>query len=297
VLSAYSKYVFALRVSEDTDALAKNGSLSQRLVQERTSAREVATAYFKGVCEQSRFDALQQQRRKRADLEHAQRVLAVERQKLQLLLGPFTEISNETQDKTICELVLKAPLAGVVEDRFVVEGAQFIASQNLFSVVNTETLWVSAQIYEREWAALADSQAREVFVETPALPGHPLTARVQFTGVSMSPDTRSIPLVAELANADGHLRPGMFAWITIPLGPKHDALVVPAGAVLRQEAETFVFVLRQPATYRKVDVTLGLETPERAEITGGLEAGQVVVDQGAFFLKSELLLSLEANEE
>jgi len=33
-------------------------------VQERTSGREVATASFKSICEQSRFDALQHQRRK-----------------------------------------------------------------------------------------------------------------------------------------------------------------------------------------------------------------------------------------
>ena len=52
-----------------------------------------------------------------------------------------------------------------VAQRFLAEGAQFIASQSLFSVVNTETLWVSAQIYEREWAAMADLQAREVLVD------------------------------------------------------------------------------------------------------------------------------------
>ncbi len=177
------------------------------------------------------------------------------------------------------------------------KGPSSVASQNLFSVVNTETLWVSAQIYEREWAALADLQAREILVETPALPGRRLPARVQFTGVSMAADTRAIPLVAELTNVDGHLKPGMFAWITIPIGKMHDGLVVPAGAVMRQEQETYVFVQEAPATYRKVDVTLGLDTPEMAEITHGLKPGQMVVDQGAFFLKSELLLSLEKDEE
>jgi multidrug efflux pump subunit AcrA (membrane-fusion protein) len=297
VLSAYSKYIFALRVSEDTDSLAKNGSLSQRLVQERTSAREVATAGFKAICEQSRFDALQHQRRKRADLEHVERVLAVDRQKLQLLLGPFAEIAAETQDKTICELVLRSPMAGVVEDRYVAEGAQFVASQNLFAVVNTETLWVSAQIYEREWAALSELQAREVQVETPALPGKSISARVQFTGVSMSPDTRSIPLVAEFTNTEGRLKPGMFAWITVPVGPRHEAVVVPDGAVMRQESDTYVFVEQAPATFCKVSVKLGLETPEVAEITRGLEPGQKVVDEGAFFLKSELLLSQDKSED
>jgi RND family efflux transporter MFP subunit len=190
-------------------------------------------------------------------------------------------------------LVLRSPLDGKVEDRFVSDGVQFVASQTLFALANTDTLWVSAQIYEREWAALAGGDVKELKVESPALPGYEVTAKVQFFGVGMSAETHAVPLVAELPNRESRLKPGMFAWVTVPLGPRREALVVPAGAVLRHEEETFVFVERQPGVYHKAVIAPGLATTEFVEALSGLRAGQKVVDQGAFYLKSEMLLEGE----
>ncbi|HWA99943.1 MAG TPA: efflux RND transporter periplasmic adaptor subunit, partial [Pirellulales bacterium] len=228
--------------------------------------------------------------RTRAELEHMQRVLAVNRQKLSLVLGPFAEIADSADEDQLCELVLRSPLDGVVEDRFVSDGVQFVASQALFAVANTDTLWVSAQIYEREWAALADDNAKEVTVEAPALPGQRIQARVKFTAVGLSNETHAVPLVAELPNLDHHFKPGMFAWVTVPVGRKHEALVVPARSVMRQEDEIFVFVELESGVYRKTHVTLGTTGSDLDEVTSGLQPGQNVVDAGAFALKSELVL-------
>jgi cobalt-zinc-cadmium efflux system membrane fusion protein len=296
ILSAYSKLMLADRVSKDTQAMSERGAISDRLVQERASTREVSTAGFEGVCEQSRFDSLQHQARARAALEHAQRVLAVNKQKLSLLLGPFAEIAETADDGsngTICKMILRAPFDGVVEDRLVAEGSQFIASQPLFTVANTDMLWVSAQLYEREWAAFSGSDVKELTVLSPAVPDHEVKARVQFVGVSMSADSRSIPLVADLPNAEHRFKPGMFAWVSVPLGAAQRVLAVPAGAIMRHEQDKFVFVELKPGAYRKISVTTGLVTPEYVAILDGLEAGQQVVDEGAFFLKSELLLEGE----
>lgn len=293
VVSAYSKLLLAQRAWKGTEAMASRGAISERLVQERESGREVAAAYFKSVCEQARFDAHHLEVRTRADLEHAERVLAVNHQQLTLLLGPFAEIAESTEDDQLCQLVLRSPLTGVVEDRFVSDGVQFVASQSLFAVANTDTLWVSAQIYEREWSALMLNDVKELMVETPALPGKRFTARVQFTGVSISPETHAVPLVAELANPEGQFKPGMFAWVTMPVGTRHEALVVPAEAVMQQDERSFVFVELDGQTFQRLDVTLGITTPDFCEVTRGLRAGQEVVDHGAFTLKSELVLEGE----
>ena len=294
IVSAYSKLLLTDHVSRDTDALAIKGAISDRLVQERTSNREVAAAYFKSVCEQSKFDAAQHRSKTQAALEHAERVLAVSRQKLKLLVGPYAEVSSASNDDAEpCELTLRAPLDGLIEDRYVVEGMQLTASQPLFSVADTDTLWVSAQIYEREWSALADHRGPEVVVQIPSLPDYSVTARVQFTGVSLSADTRAVPLVAEIPNPDQRLKPGMFAWVTVPLGPKLRELTVPASAVQRHEEETFVFVEQTSEQYRKAVVELGLVTPDWAAVRVGLQPGERVVDRGAFYLKSEMLLEGE----
>ncbi|HUY87728.1 MAG TPA: efflux RND transporter periplasmic adaptor subunit [Pirellulales bacterium] len=291
IIAAYSKLRLATRAS--AAAVSAQDALSERYVQERASAREIADANYRSTCEKASFDARQQLARSQANLEHARHMLVVSRQKLKLLLGPFAEISSEHDDETLCELILCSPLDGKVEDRFVSDGAQFVASQALFALANTDTLWVSAQIYEREWAALAGGDVQEVNVESPALPGYRVTAKVQFFSVGVSSETRAVPLVAELPNTESRLKPGMFAWVDVPLGPPHKALVVPAGAIMRHEQETFVFVEERPGEYRKVDVTPGLETSEFVEVLSGLDAGAKVVDRGAFFLKSELLLEGE----
>ena len=120
-----------------------------------------------------------------------------------------------------------------------------------------------------------------------------LTAQVRFVGAEVAADTRSVPLVAEVANPQGQLRPGMFAWALVPLGPPRQALAGPPGAIMRHENQAFVFVPEGQNGFRRVDVQTGIESATGIEILGGLKSGERVVDRGAFFLKSELLLERE----
>ena len=62
---------------------------------------------------------------------------------------------------------------------------------------------------------------------------------------------------------------------------------------MRHEGQAFVFIPEGKNTFRRTDVETGLETSTGVEILTGLKAGQRVVDQGAFVLKSELLLERE----
>jgi membrane fusion protein, heavy metal efflux system len=293
VFSAYSKLLLAEKTSQSTDAVSQGGAISGLVVRERRSAREVAAAAFLSVSEQSRFEASQARARAQASLAHAERLVAVNRQNLAVLLGPFAKIAPSSDDRDICELILRAPVTGLIEDRFVAEGTQIVPSQPLFAIANTDTLWVSAQIYEREWAALGESKVEELVVESPAVPGAKVPAKMLFVSVSASPVTRAVPLVAELSNADGRFKPGMFAWVHVPVGGPHKGLSVPVSAVTRHEQRPFVFVEERPGTYRKVDVGLGFETPDYVEVTQGLKPGEKVIDRGVFVLKSELLLQGE----
>jgi cobalt-zinc-cadmium efflux system membrane fusion protein len=85
----------------------------------------------------------------------------------------------------------------------------------------------------------------------------------------------------------------MFAWVSVPFGTSRRGLVVPVSAIQRHESETFVFVQDGPHAFRRVNVETGMATAEYVEIKQGLEAEETVVDQGAFYLKSELLLERE----
>src|SRR5439155_23433346 len=184
--------------------------------------------------------------------------------------------------------------SGKIGERHTVKAALVAAGGPLFSVADTTTVWVSAEIHGRDWRALDFvQQDSELKVRVYALEGTPLTAKVQWVGPQVGDVTRSVPLVAELTNDDGKLKPGMFAWVLVPLDKPHDGLVVPAGAIMRHENQPFVFVPEDEHKFRRVDVELGLEMNDRIEILSGLKAGDTIVDRGTFYLKSELLLERE----
>jgi len=290
IVSAYSKLLLAEKSAATTTAAAGDGAIAGIVVRERSSAREVAAANFQSACEESTFQAMQEKRRKQAAVDHADRLVSVKKQQLATLLGPFSEITSAADEEGLCELVLRAPIAGMVEERLVTTGTHFVAAQRLYVIANTDTLNVSAQIFEREWGLLNAKNITELIVESPAVPDRKVRAKLLFVSVSVAPDSRAVPLVAEISNADGRFKPGMFAWVMVPMGEPFEALAVPSSAVSHHEQQAIVFVEERPGDYRKVDVETGLETPEWIEIKHGLEAGQRVVDQGVFLLKSELLL-------
>ena len=120
-----------------------------------------------------------------------------------------------------------------------------------------------------------------------------LSATIRFVGAEVSDQSRALPLIAELETNDGLLKPGLFAWVSIPTGAPRECLAVASSALERHDERTFVFVQEQPGQYRRQDVVVGLETAEWTEIRAGVEEGQLVVQQGAFCLKSELLLEGE----
>ena len=184
-------------------------------------------------------------------------------------------------------------MAGRIDERFAVKSARLIAGKPLFTLADTSNLWVAAEIHEQDWAALDSAQGHSLPLRVPALNNALFSAKVRFVGSKVSPEKRSIPLVADLPNPDGKFRPGMFVWVDVPLARERKGLVVPSGAVMRHEQQVFVFVPRDANTFERVEVQTGLETEQWIEITQGLQTGDKVVDKGTFFLKSELLLGRE----
>jgi cobalt-zinc-cadmium efflux system membrane fusion protein len=293
VLGAYSKLVLAEQLLGSVDSLHDTGAVSRRSIDERRSNREVAAALFRSTCETAQRETARHRDKTRALAEQAERLLAVAQQELANLLGPAADMSPVTDREKLSQLVLLSPLAGRLAERQAVKAARVTAGAPLFTVADNSQLWVSAEIHERDWPALDVAQQGSVAVRIPALGGDKRPAEVRFIGSQVAADSRSVPLVAELANADGRLKPGLFVWVEVPLAQSRPALTVPAGAVMRHENQPFVFVPAGTGEYRRVDVRTGRESQGMVEIVTGLRPGDQVVDGGAFFLKSELLLERE----
>ena len=116
-------------------------------------------------------------------------------------------------------------------------------------------------------------------VRVDVLPGEEFLGEVVRLGAELDTDTRTLDVEAELENADGRLRPGMFGRMEIPRQTLAAALLVPLAAVVDFEAEKVVYVVEGDRARRQV-VSLGPVVGERVVVTEGIAAGDRVVVSG-----------------
>ena len=103
---------------------------------------------------------------------------------------------------------------------------------------------------------------------------------------ALNPQTRAVPVFYEVTNQSGRFREGMFAEITIDTSGRQTVLAVPKQAVITEQGKTFVFVFKGGESFEKRAIVLGAEGQEFHEIKSGLEAGERIVIEGIYQLRS-----------
>jgi cobalt-zinc-cadmium efflux system membrane fusion protein len=291
LMTAYARFLLAEELSRRADTVGRS-VLPEATLAERRAERQSTEAALQAACEQSAFDAAQQLRVAEIEAGVALRRLNIAREQLTALLGysPDTVSEEATEGDVLSRVEIRAAFAGTIEARNFAQSERVKTSDTIFVLADTRVLWVAADVREQDWRTLALSPGQTVEVEVPALAGRKLEARIRYVGREVATETNSVPLVAEIANADGVLRPGLFVRVSLPFGTPKKVLSVPADAIVTHEGAKFVFVRTGPTTFRRTDVTTGLQTDDRVEIVSGIESGAPIVVRGAAMLKAELLL-------
>ena len=308
LLATYSRMLLAESLVSGSKGLAETGAISGKTMKEREAAARTARAELESVCEQAGLDVWKERSQVDAAARDARRRVEIARQHLASLLlsdaairvdGDMPDASelgaSDTELQNLSRVAVRAPFAGTIESRTFSASERVHASDSMFVLADTSTLWITAEIRENDWPAVAVETGQSLAVTVPALSNVARTARVEYIGREVSPDTNAIPIVAVVNNSDGQLRPGLFVRVSVPVGVKPNVLTVPTRAVLQHDGQSFVFVAEGDNEFRRVDVETGEDGEGRVEIVSGLKEGDHVVTHGAFLLKSELLL--EGEEE
>ena len=291
LLSAYSARLLANKKTERVQRLLQQGAISGKEADTRQAEFETARAKFNSICEESQFQIKQGLREAEIALNSEKRNLKIWRKKLTALTGITDDSETGTQST---EFEILSPRAGQVVDLKAVESARFETGEEIITIADMTSLWVEAQISQEDVTQIQIAPGDPIAIHVPSLPNQKLIAKVRFLGTSVSPDTLSVPLVAELENADQKLRPGMAVRVDVPLSKSHEAIAIPVGAIQRIEMEPVVFVRKSETSFEVRPVKLAAESGNLIEVTAGLAPGEEIVTEAAFFLKSELLLSEEA---
>jgi Cu(I)/Ag(I) efflux system membrane fusion protein len=147
-------------------------------------------------------------------------------------------------------------------------------------------VWLLADIYESDAAAMRIGQTATLEVQGFAAP---LEGRVAFLPPTMDETTRTLKARFEMRNADGRLRPGAFATVTMDL-PLGRGLAVPEAAVIRTGTRAITFVVHESAHVTPREIVLGPQVDGYYLVREGVAAGDVVATGAQFLLDSETRL-------
>ncbi len=214
------------------------------------------------------------------------------------------DVTNEKtgDEHTSGTLPIKSHIDGVVVERNVVIGQFIDATTNAFKVINTNSVWVDGQIYEKDLAKI-NQKTNAVFTTT-TYPGEIFNGRIIYIGQTVDEQSRTITVRAEFSNPHNKLKPQMFGDLRIPLGTGVKGIMIPDEAVVNETEQEYVFVRTSDTTkpsgghtFEKRIVITGTSANNMIEIKEGLKEGETVVSKGVFYLKSELKKDEIAGDE
>ena len=186
---------------------------------------------------------------------------------------------------------IRAPFEGVTGLRQVSPGAYVKAGQDIARLEGIGTLKLDFRVPEAYLRQIRSGQSVTVTVD--AYAGESFSGTIYAIEPSVDEATRTVLLRARLPNPGVRLKPGMFARVSLVLAQRENALVVPEQAIVPRGDGRYVFrVVEGRAVLTKVET--GLRRPGEVEVTGGLEAGQIIVADGQLRLQDGVAVSLPA---
>ncbi len=182
---------------------------------------------------------------------------------------------------------MSTPIDGVVVERPVTLGQMTEPQDTIAVIMDLRSVWMQVDVYERDLSQLAVGQ--QVTARVGAWREREFTGKIHSIGAIVDRRSRTVKVRVVIAHADGALKPGMFAKVTLAgsQGEPRDGLFVPASAVQRDGDGWIVFVPISDHEFQLREVETGVTTADWIEITGGLVAGERIVTAGTFQLKSE----------
>lgn len=193
-------------------------------------------------------------------------------------------------------VTVMAPISGVVVDLHASLGQAVERTTELCEIENLHSVWVTANVPEKEIAKAAKGSRTQVTVK--AFPHRIFYGVVQVVGVRLDPKTRTMPVQVLVENADGALRSDMFATVSLGVGGRDVALAVKRTAIVEDGDKRILFIAEDGGKFEERLVELGRVQGDFVEIVSGLETGVKVVVKAAFVLKSEKIKSeLKGHED
>ncbi|MDE0410615.1 MAG: efflux RND transporter periplasmic adaptor subunit [Gammaproteobacteria bacterium] len=208
------------------------------------------------------------------------------KQRLFALGVPSTEIKRLNRERIARQTIsYYAPQDGVVSSLNVRDG-MFVKPENqIATLADLSTVWVTAEIFERQSGWVEVGQPAEVRFSY--LPGEKFEGQVEYVYPNLDQMTRALTVRLKFDNPGETLKPNMFGDVYIFSGAKENIIVVPRESVIRTGTSERVILAKGEGRFEPREVITGIESGDWIEIQSGLNEGEDVVISGQFLIDSE----------
>ena len=220
----------------------------------------------------------------RQELDDAEARYQAANAQLDLARAQFDEAGARLEELRINleNTVMVSPVDGFIGRRYLDPGAYVTSNTAVVSVVDISLVRLVANLVERDLQLVEEGvRAR---IEVDAFPSESFEGRVARIAPILDPATRTAEIEIEVPNPDFRLKPGMYARVSLVVGNKSRALVVPREAVVIRTSARGVFRVESgdgAPTAQFVSLVTGLEDENHVEVVEGLLEGERVVTTGA----------------
>jgi len=178
-----------------------------------------------------------------------------------------------------------SPRDGVILQRNAIEGMKAGAGDTLFRIGDIATMWVLADVPERDLSNVRVGQAATIRLRS--APGRIYSGKVGTIYPQVNPETRATRVRIELPNPDGTLLPDMYADVEVATGDTKPVVAVPDDAVIDTGERQVVLLDRGEGRFEPKEVKVGVRGTGYTEIRDGISAGDRVVTSANFLIDAE----------
>ena len=174
---------------------------------------------------------------------------------------------------------IRAPFDGAITVRSVdhgtfVRSAAEGATTPLLRIAKMDRIRVVVEVPESDAPYIRVGTVAHVDVK--ALGGSGFEATVSRTAGALKPETRTMRVEIDVANAEGRLLPGMYAFVMLTLETKAQAMVIPSKAIRQEDKKTVVYVAANGVT-KSIPIEIGYDDGIWAEVMSGLAGIEQII--------------------
>ena len=184
---------------------------------------------------------------------------------------------------------IRAPIGGVVSERYIKVGNTIRVGDPMFRVTSLDPLVAYLHVPEREYRQISAGQPAAIDID--ALAGQRIIAAVTRVSPVVDPDTGTFKITIEIRDEERRIKPGMFGRMSIVHDVHENALQVPRSAIVEDMGNETVFVVEDGKAVRRI-VQTGYGFNGMVEITDGLDDDDAVITIGQVGLKPDAKVSV-----